>query len=208
MKKAIIFDLDGTLWDTSKETQRIWSEVARNYELKNHNYNVNDVMGMTKEEIIETLFKNDRKLGNSFITECQKKENEYFSKKGGHIYSNVLETIYDLYNRIELYIVSNCQSGYIESFLHYYKLEKYFKDYECSGNTGEEKSENIKRILQRNNISFAVYVGDTEKDYYASKINNLPFIWASYGFGLCEKYDVCINNIVELRKIQDFNINY
>ena len=77
----------------------------------------------------------------------------------------------------------------------------HFKDFECSGNTGEEKSKNITRILHRNNISFAIYVGDTEKDYYASKVNNLPFIWASYGFGICEKYDWCINDISELKKI-------
>lgn len=206
MKDAIIFDLDGTLWDTSKETRRIWSEVAKDYKLKNDNYNINDIMGLTKKEIIENLFKDDKKLGNSFITECQKKENKYFSENGGCIYSETLKTIYDLYSRFELYIVSNCQSGYIESFLHYYKLEHYFKDYECSGNTGEEKEKNIKRILQRNDILFAVYVGDTEKDYYASKINNLPFIWASYGFGICKKYDFCINDIAELRRIQDFDI--
>ena len=35
----------------------------------------------TKEEIIECLFKNDIELGNNFITECQKKENEYFEKR-------------------------------------------------------------------------------------------------------------------------------
>lgn len=201
MKKAIIFDLDGTLWDTSNETQKIWSEVAKQYNLKNSNYKINDIMGMTKEEIIECLFKNDRELGNNFITECQKKENEYFATNGGHIYNNVTDVMHDLYNQFDLYIVSNCQSGYIESFLQYYSLGKYFKDFECSGNTGEEKSKNIKKILYRNNITFAIYVGDTEKDYYASKVNNLPFVWASYGFGMCEKYDWCINDIRELKKI-------
>lgn len=204
MKKAIIFDLDGTLWDTSKQTQKIWNNVAEKYNLKNNNYKINDIMGLTQEEIIEFLFKNNRELGRKFITECQNKENEYFAKNGAYIYNNVLETIYNLYHEFELYIVSNCQSGYIESFLQYYKLEKYFKDYECSGNTGEEKSQNINKILQRNSVLSAVYVGDTEKDYYASKTNNLPFIWVSYGFGVCEKYDICIDNIVELRKIKKF----
>ncbi len=201
MKKAIIFDLDGTLWDTSNETKKIWSEVAKQYNLKNSNYKISDIMGMTREEIIEYLFKNDRELGRNFITECQKKENKYFATNGGHIYNNVPKVIYDLYNQFELYIVSNCQSGYIESFLQYYSLRKYFKDFECSGNTGEEKSKNIRRILHRNKISFAIYVGDTEKDYYAAKVNNLPFVWASYGFGTCEKYDESINDISELKKI-------
>ena len=40
--------------------------------------------------------------------------------------------------------LSNCQSGYIETFLNYYSISKYFKDYECSENTGLNKCENIK----------------------------------------------------------------
>ena len=56
-----------------------------------------------------------------------------------------IKTIKDL-----LYIVSNYQSGYIEAFLEHYSIEKYFKDYECSGNTGLSKEKNIKEVKLQN----------------------------------------------------------
>lgn len=201
MKNAIIFDLDGTLWDVSKEVKIIWNEVAKMYNLKVMSHQIKEIMGLTKSEIIDYFFPNDAKIGNEFITKCQKSENEYLLKNGGHIYKNTIETIKKLYEKFDLYIVSNCQSGYIEAFLQYYHLEKYFKDFECAENTAQDKAYNIELILQRNHIQNALYVGDTEKDYLASIKNNLKFVWASYGFGICTHYDIRINDISELLEI-------
>ena len=98
-----------------------------------------------------------------FSWENQNKENEYLSKYGGRIYENTIKTIEMLNEKYNLYIVSNCQAGYIEAFLNYYDLKNYIKDFESSGNTGKDKELNIKAILERNNIKDAVYVGDTKK---------------------------------------------
>lgn len=54
-------------------------------------------MGLTQEEIIDFLFSENTTLGKEFITECQKRENEYFIENGGHIYKNTLDTIYTLH---------------------------------------------------------------------------------------------------------------
>lgn len=94
--------------------------------------------------------------------------------------------------------MSNCQSGYIEAFLEHYSIEKYFKDYECSGNTGLSKEKNIKELIKRNKIAKAIYVGDTKKDCESANMNGLHFIWAEYGFGKCDKYYKKIEDISEL----------
>ena len=52
MKKAIIFDLDGTLWNTSKEVEQIWKVVAQNYNIKVDEDTIKKIMGYTKNEII------------------------------------------------------------------------------------------------------------------------------------------------------------
>ena len=101
--------------------------------------------------------------------------------------------------------MSNCQSGYIEAFLEHYSIEKYFKDYECSGNTGLSKEKNIKEVIKRNKIAKAIYVGDTIKDYESTKANELNFIWAEYGFGECNKYYKKIKDISDLLRIELFN---
>ena len=198
LNQAIIFDLDGTLWDTSREIEQVWKNVAENYNIKINKEKITQIMGFTKDEIIEYLFKGNSEKGNEFITKCQENENKYLTENGGHIYKNTIKTIKKLSQNYNLYIVSNCQSGYIEVFLEHYSIEEYFKDYECSGNTGLSKEKNIKELIKRNKITNAIYVGDTTKDYEASNKNKLQFIWAEYGFGKCNKYDKKIKDISEL----------
>ena len=202
MKKAILFDLDGTLWDTTTEIEEVWNKIALEYGFNVCKEKIRNIMGFTKKEIIEYLFKGDNKVGNEFIKKCQNEENIYLKERGGHIYKNTIETIKTLSIKYDLYIVSNCQKGYIESFLDYYSLQQFFKDFECSGKTGMSKYENINLILKRNNISKAIYIGDTQKDYEASVKNDLPFVWAEYGFGKCDKYYKKIKDISELINIE------
>jgi phosphoglycolate phosphatase len=82
-----------------------------------------------------------------------------------------------------MYIVSNCQEGYIETFLHYHRLETYFKDFESHGRTKLSKGENIRLVMMRNHIEEAVYIGDTRGDMEAAEQAGIPFIFAAYGFG-------------------------
>lgn len=76
-----------------------------------------------------------------------------------------------------------------------------FKDYECNGNTGLSKGENIELIININNIKNAVYVGDTISDREACKYAKIPFIYASYGFGKVTEYDYKLNSIEDLKKV-------
>ena len=202
MKNSILFDLDGTLWDTTIEVEKVWNKIAMEYRLNISKEQIKNIMGLTKREIIEYLFKGNNKDGNEFITKCQEKENDYLKENGGHIYKNTIKTIKKLVNKYDLYIVSNCQAGYIESFIEHYSLQEFFKDFECSSNTGMTKYENINSVLKRNNILKAIYVGDTQKDYESAIKNELPFIWAEYGFGNCDKYYKKIKDISELLNIE------
>lgn len=201
MIKAIIFDLDGTLWDTVNEIETVWLKVAKKYKINIEPKNIKNIMGMTKEEIINYFFKNDKNMGINFVLECQKEENRYLEKNGGTLYNNTLSTLKKLVDfKYKLYIVSNCQDGYIESFLNYYKIYDLFDDFECSGRTGKNKEYNINLVLKRNNIKEAVYVGDTYMDYISAKNNKIDFIWAKYGFGNIEEKVNYINDISELIK--------
>lgn len=118
--------------------------------------------------------------------------------QGGNIYHNAEDVLNVLSKKYKLYIVSNCQDGYIESFYEFHNVEKYFLDYENPGRTGLSKGENINLVIERNNLSNPIYVGDTEGDLNASRYAGIPFVYAKYGFGKVSEYDEVIERFDDL----------
>ena len=205
MKKSIIFDLDGTLWDSTGCVCAIWNRVLNKYEdisLMIAQETVSKMMGKTMDEIGKTLFPNlTEERRQQIIADFGNEEVNYLSQKGAILYEGLEETLQILSLDYNLYIVSNCQDGYVEAFLHAHQLKSYFKDYEMSGRTGLDKGHNIKLIMKRNTIDQAFYVGDTEGDEDASRFAGIPFIYASYGFGQAKNPDMIIHSIEELPKV-------
>ena len=110
------------------------------------------------------------------------------------------ETLKALAKEHNLYIVSNCQDGYIELVMEKTGLTGLIKDFECFGHTGLQKDENIRLVMERNGIADddAVYIGDTFGDYTATKKAGIKFVFAGYGFGEVEAPDYRIEGIGEL----------
>lgn len=197
----IIFDLDGTLWDSSVTILKTWEFIFKKEMISITQDEVKHILGLTNEEIINWLFLNkniDKLKAEKILCICQREEINQILKYGGMLFPNVKETLQELSTYNKLYIVSNCQKGYIEAFLSYYKLNKYFIDFESAGNTGNNKADNIKSLMKRNELNDAIYVGDTIGDYNASVENKIPFVYAKYGFGKVDNSTYKINKIEEL----------
>ncbi len=201
MKKGLIFDMDGTLWDSSENVAASWTEKIRElkYDLPDITQkDIMGVMGLTMDKIADILFgslsKGERM---ELLNLCCDYENEYLRKHGGNLYPELENTLIRLKENYHLYIVSNCQSGYIEAFLDYYGFVKYFDDIECYGNNLFEKGDNIALIAKRNNLDKAWYIGDIQGDYDATMKAGLDFIHAAYGFGTIEQ------SVPKLEKFSD-----
>ena len=130
--------------------------------------------------------------------ECLEYENEYLAVHGGELYPKLEQVLVILSEQYPLYIVSNCENGYIEGFLEYYGFGKYFKDFECHGNTLLSKGQNIRLVAERNGLTDVVYIGDIQSDYDASKEAGVGFIHASYGFGTVDAKVPVLQNVEQL----------
>lgn len=207
MKKGIIFDMDGTLWDSSGGVAASWNEVLREHGVTKPLLTEEDirrVMGKTMDAIANILFTDmDRAARGHIMKECCARENSYLAQHGGRLYPQVTETLRILQEKYPLYIVSNCQSGYIEGFLQYYGLGDMIEDTECFGNNGRQKGENIALLAERNGLSDAVYVGDIQADYEASRAAGVRFIHAAYGFGSIEEPVAAVQEFRQLIEAVD-----
>ena len=208
----IIFDLDGTLWDSRKQVVIAWNNALK--KIKSINLSLEELtslMGKTNDEYKKKLFPDiDNDTANQYMKMCEMEEVKYLTMHGANIFKNTTQTIKQLHKYYNLFIVSNCQEGYIESFLNHYKLNDYFNDIECNGKTSLNKTKNIELLINRNKINSTntCYIGDTIEDYKSAKNNNLLFIYAKYGFGKCENMKYVISNISELPSaLENINLN-
>ena len=128
MKKAVIFDLDGTLWNPCKEVAISWNLATKDINIEEITLErVEGLMGKNQQEIAKDLFSSfSIEEGLEILNKCFDYEEEYIKKHGATLYENLENTLIELKKNYELYIVSNCQAGYIETFLDFYNFHNYF----------------------------------------------------------------------------------
>lgn len=204
---SIIFDVDGTLWDATPVVADAWRDlIHKEYD---PDMEMNDTVlkgqfGKLLPDIARALFpKASPKRQSELLDMCIEVEHEALLATPPEPYPELEKVLQLLSPKYKLYIVSNCQAGYIEVFLKATGLGAYFEDHLCPGDTGNAKAANISEIVQKHNLQSAVYVGDTLGDYAATKEAGLPFVFADYGFGSVDEPDYTISKLMDLTTLFD-----
>ena len=205
---GIILDIDGTIWNTTGIVATAWNKAIDFGGFVNDAQKVNAQIlqkefGKTMETIANNLWGHlspeDRKI---LMAHCCTEEHIAIRENTIDIsYPGVVETIIELSQQHNFYVVSNCQAGYIELMLEKLGLEKYILDFESYGRTGKGKAENIQLLKTRRMLKDPVYVGDTQGDADACHQCGIPFIWASYGFGTADRYYDKLERFSDLKRI-------
>jgi len=160
------------------------------------------MVGHTQLQIFAKLFQGLNGAQTEELKKlCKVFQAEFIRELGGKLYKGTIEKLEKLHQQNkQIFIVSNCEKGYIDLFLNQTKID-FIVDVECWGNTGKMKSENIDLVISRNYLSKqkCIYIGDTQGDFDAAKKSGIDFIYANYGFGkINAQPDFEINAIGEI----------
>lgn len=206
MDKLLIFDLDGTLWDSSYNVAVSWNMILGEVTGREWHLTAADIarnMGLTMDQIADDLFPEyepEERYG--LARRCEVFENEYITIHGADLYPGVRETLEKLQDAgYRMAVVSNCQLGYVKAFLDSMDMHRLFVDYEEWGRSGFLKADNIRLVMERQHASDAVYIGDIQADADASAKAGIPCIWASYGFGHIEQPAATLSSFDELPEL-------
>ena len=184
---SIIFDVDGTLWDARAPIARSWNRAIGIVTGKEGNLTaegLGKLFGRPMEEILRTIFPNATPEARDALGEaCYREEERWLHREPGTLYPGVRETLAQLARRYPLYIVSNCQKGYIETLLEVKSLGEYFSGHLCYGDTGVGKGQTLLRLAAAYGLKSPVYVGDTQGDADACREAGMPMVYAAYGLG-------------------------
>ncbi len=202
---SLIFDLDGTLWNSSDTVAEAWNVALEKagYDVRITGADVLKQMGKPMDAIMRDAFGGTmtREEAMKFLEILSVEEINHIEKTGGKLFPALAETLSLLKTKYRLFIVSNCQKGYIEAFLKAHKLSEYFEGFMCWGDTKLPKAETNKQLIARYNLKNPVYVGDTEGDHISAQGAGIPFCYASYGFAEVSGYDYKLEKFSDLKDI-------
>ncbi len=201
--ESLIFDIDGTLWDSRALVAEGYNIQLRQENLANLCVTAEDLkplFGKVMTEIADVILASIP-VGERYalMERCMATENRYLHDDPCHIgYPGIRETMEQLAKNHRLFIVSNSQCGYPELCIRKLGLEPFIIGHMCFGDTGTSKGKTIRTLMENHGISSAIYIGDTQGDYEATLEAGIPFLWCTYGFGTPEGYAAKVDSFGEL----------
>ena len=201
MKKAIIFDMDGTLVDSSLTIINAINHVRSKLNLE----------PLESELILEKV--NDPELNPAqyfyeapaFTPQHEAWFSNYYTENHErelNLYPNILELLKSLKNKgFKMAIATNSYRNSTIESLSYLKILDYFESLACYDDVGrgkpapdmlEKNLKDLKAIPQE-----CLFIGDSERDMLASKSANIDYIMINWGFS---DYEDAIHKVSDLEK--------
>ena len=202
MNNALIFDIDGTLWNACPSSAKGFNKGLETLGISKRisAEGVENVAGNPYEACIEILLPGFLRQYPTLLEVLSEFEEEVIKQDGGVFYDGAILGIQKLSKNFPIFIISNCQEWYLELFLNQSGLKPFLQDYDCFGRSQASKNTMIKNMTKKYSLKNPVYIGDTAGDEKACKLSKTDFIHVSYGFGKPENKCISFSSFRELFK--------
>ena len=204
--ESLIFDIDGTLWDTRAlvadgYNEQLCSEGLNHLQVKLED--LTPLFGKVQKDLADALFPMLPEAERmALIERCMNHEIDFLWNHECKVgFPGVKETMEALAEKYRLFIVSNSQCGYPEVCIDKLGLNELIRGHLCFGDTLTCKGETIKKLMRDHNITSACYIGDTQGDADAAELAGIPFVYCAFGFGNVKEYWKSIDRFEELKTI-------
>jgi len=200
----LIFDLDGTLFDSAPEIICCIKKIFEINNIKVKNNINHSIIGPPLKDTLKSLVqkKDINKIDGLMSDFIELYDSKYCYKT--KLYKNVRETLEILRREKRLFLITNKRLVPTKIMLENKKIINFFENFFCVDANDPKKKDKttlISSTISDLNIDpmNTIYIGDTKGDFEASENNNIKFIYAGWGYG--ESIDsafLCLNNISEL----------
>jgi phosphoglycolate phosphatase-like HAD superfamily hydrolase len=213
MTQALIFDMDGTLFQTDKILELALDDAFSRLRLLNKwdtatpidKYR--EIMGVPLPKVWETLLpihsNEERGQTDAYFLE---RLIENIRNGKGALYPNVKEVFsYLIENNCSIYIVSNGLTDYLKAIVSSYNLDNWVTEtFSIQQIESLNKSDLVQSIIKKYGITNGAVVGDRLSDINAAKDNGLVSIGCNFDFAQEDELseaDIVIDDLIELQKI-------
>ncbi|CAM3889806.1 HAD hydrolase-like protein [Lederbergia lenta] len=213
MVQSIIFDMDGTLFQTDKILELSLDDTFNHLRSLNKWDTVTpidkyrEMMGVPLPKVWEALLPN-------YSNEIREQTDAYFLERlieniksgKGALYPNVKEVFsYLIENNYSIYIASNGLTEYLKAIVSYYNLDQWVTEtFSIQDIQTLDKGDLVKAIIKKYDIKKATVVGDRLSDIKAAKDNDLIAIGCNFDFAQEDELaqaDLVIDNLMELKTV-------
>lgn len=213
MIKSIIFDMDGTLFQTDKILEISLEDTfnhlrsLKEWDKETPIDKYREIMGVPLPKVWEALMPNHS-------VEVRERTDAYFLRKlienikigKGDLYPYVKEIFsYLKENNCSIYIASNGLTEYLTAIVNFYQLDNWVTEtFSIQQIESLNKSDLVKTIIEKYGITNGAVVGDRLSDINAAKDNHLIAIGCNFDFAQeneLSQADIVIDSLIELKQI-------